>query len=42
MPEVYCVRADFGTYAKQFVAGRYAAIGWLNGTDHSGAMTKSA
>lgn len=25
MPDVYCVRADFGTYAKQFVAGRYAA-----------------
>ena len=29
MPEVYCVRADFGRYATQFVAGGYVAIGWL-------------
>lgn len=28
-PEVYCVRADFGRYATQFVAGGYVAIGWL-------------
>lgn len=28
MPEIYCIRADFGTYAKQFVAGNYAALGW--------------
>jgi predicted Mrr-cat superfamily restriction endonuclease len=29
IPEVYCVRAAFGSYAKQFVAGGYVAIGWL-------------
>jgi len=29
MPEVYCVRADFGKYAKQFLDGDYVAIGWI-------------
>lgn len=42
MPDVYCVRADFGTYAKQFVAGRYAAIGWMTQTDLSQVTTKEA
>ncbi|MGA7524076.1 MAG: restriction endonuclease [Acidobacteriaceae bacterium] len=29
MPEVYCVRADYGKYTQQFVDGGYMAIGWL-------------
>lgn len=29
MPEIYCVRADFGTYSSHFVKGGYAAIGWI-------------
>lgn len=29
MTNVWCVRADFGTYTKQFVEGGYAAIGWM-------------
>jgi len=27
--ELYCVRAEFGTYTKQFIEGNYVAIGWL-------------
>lgn len=26
---LYCVRAEFGTYTKQFIDGNYVAIGWL-------------
>ncbi|WP_298940187.1 restriction endonuclease [uncultured Dysgonomonas sp.] len=26
---LYCVRAEFGTYTKQFLEGNYVAIGWL-------------
>lgn len=29
MTNVWCVRADFGTYAKAFVDGGYVAIGWI-------------
>jgi hypothetical protein len=29
MTNVFCVRANFGTYAKQFVEGRYVVIGWM-------------
>lgn len=35
MPEIYCVRAEYGTYAKHFVKGGYAAIGWFENTDLS-------
>ncbi len=28
-PEIYCVRAEFGTYTKHFLDGDYVAIGWL-------------
>jgi predicted Mrr-cat superfamily restriction endonuclease len=28
--ELYCVRAEFGTYTKQFLDGNYVAIGWLD------------
>lgn len=41
MPDIYCVRADFGTYAKQFVTGGYAAIGWFGKNDLSEVHSKS-
>ena len=31
--ELYCVRADFGTYTNHFLEGNYIAIGWLSDTD---------
>jgi predicted Mrr-cat superfamily restriction endonuclease len=40
MPEVYCVRAEYGTYARQFVQGNYVAIGWLDGADLSAIRAK--
>ena len=40
MTNVFCVRADFGTYAKQFVEGGYAAIGWIDETDLSDIATR--
>jgi restriction system protein len=40
MPEVYCVRAEFGTFATNFVKGGYVAIGWTHIADLSGAKTK--
>jgi len=35
MTNVWCVRAEFGTYAKQFVDGGYVAIGWMPNSDLS-------
>jgi restriction system protein len=32
---IYCVRADFGKYAQQFIDGNYVAIGWLPKDDLS-------
>jgi len=29
MNELYCVRAEFGTFTEQFVSGGYVSIGWL-------------
>jgi restriction system protein len=29
MSELYCVRAEFGTFTEQFINGGYIAIGWL-------------
>lgn len=40
MPEVYCVRADYGAYARQFVQGGYVAIGWLWDHDLSAIRSK--
>lgn len=40
MSEVYCVRAEFGSYTNRFVQGNYIAIGWLNGVDLSAVKTK--
>ena len=33
--EVYCVRAQFGTYTDHFLNGGYVAIGWLPDNDLS-------
>ena len=35
MINVWCVRAEFGTYAKQFAEGGYVAIGWMGEVDLS-------
>ena len=40
MPDVYCVRADFGAFAKHFVKGGYAAIGWLDECDLANVQSK--
>lgn len=41
IPDIWCVRADFGTYAKQFVDGGYVAIGWrLADTDLSNIKSR--
>lgn len=40
MSNVWCVRAEFGTYTKQFVDGGYVAIGWLNDRDLSHVKTR--
>jgi restriction system protein len=39
---VFCVRAEFGTYAQQFVSGGYVAIGWIAQTDLSAISTRDA
>ena len=38
MPELYCVRADYGTFAPHFVKGGYAAIGWIGGQSLGGVQ----
>lgn len=40
MPDVYCVRAEFGTYTKQFLDGGYIAIGWMPDVDLSNVKSK--
>ena len=35
MNNIYCVRADFGKYAEEFIKGGYVAIGWLPNDDLS-------
>lgn len=35
MPNIWCVRADFGTFTGHFIQGGYAAIGWMPGFDLS-------
>ena len=40
MPEVYCVRAEYGSYTKYFIEGGYVAIGWTNVHDLSNVHTK--
>lgn len=33
MADLYCVRAEFGKYADNFIKGGYVGIGWLDGVD---------
>jgi len=40
MPNLYCVRADYGTYTKQFLAGGYVAIGWLSNINLTNITTR--
>ena len=40
MPEVYCVRAEYGSYTKHFVDDSYVAIGWLSGCDLTDVKSK--
>lgn len=35
MPNIWCVRADFGRYASHFLNGGYAGIGWIHDRDLS-------
>jgi len=37
---LYCVRAEFGTYTKQFIDGGYVAIGWLSKKNLSKIKTR--
>ncbi len=38
--ELYCVRAEFGTYTKHFIDGDYVAIGWLPKNDLSAIKSR--
>jgi len=40
MPNVYCVRAEFGTYTPHFVKGGYVALGWVQIGDLSKIQTR--
>jgi restriction system protein len=40
MSGLWCVRADFGTYTRQFVEGGYVGIGWLPDNDLSKITTR--
>lgn len=42
MTNVWCVRAEFGTYTKQFVEGGYVAIGWMSNSDLSRIKARDA
>jgi restriction system protein len=37
---IYCVRADFGKYTRQFIDGNYVAIGWLPTDDLSSVASR--
>ncbi len=40
MNNVFCVRAEFGTYTKPFVSGGYVAVGWMANTDLAAITTR--
>jgi restriction system protein len=40
MTNVWCVRAEFGTYTRYFVEGGYIGIGWLPNIDLSGIKSR--
>jgi len=41
-PEIFCVRADYGKYAPNFLKGGYTAIGWLSKYDLSEIKSREA
>ena len=42
MTNVWCVRAEFGTYTNQFVEGGYVAIGWMSSADLTSIQSRDA
>lgn len=40
MINIWCVRAEFGTYTRHFVEGGYVALGWMDGVDLSGISSR--
>ncbi len=40
MANLFCVRADFGTYTEKFVAGGYIGLGWIPEVDLSGITAR--
>jgi predicted Mrr-cat superfamily restriction endonuclease len=40
MTNLWCVRAEFGTYTSHFVNGGYVAIGWMQDIDLSAVKTR--
>lgn len=40
MTPIYCVRAEFGSYTRQFLDGGYAAIGWMPDCNLSGISSR--
>jgi len=40
MTNVWCVRAEFGTYTEHFVSGGYVAIGWMLEVDLSSVKSR--
>lgn len=40
MSNLFCVRAEYGTYTRQFVEGGYVAIGWMPDVDLSAIRSR--
>ena len=40
LPNVWCVRAEFGVYANHFIQGGFVGIGWIDKIDLSKAASK--
>lgn len=40
MAELFCVRADYGTYTEHFIKGGFVGIGWLHEHDLSSIQSK--
>lgn len=40
MPDIYCVRAEYGTYTNHFVKGGYIAIGWTEAASLSSVKSR--
>lgn len=39
-PNIYCVRAEYGTYTQSFIEGNYVGIGWLEENDLSQILNR--